>query len=210
MTQNGMEYEPGGAGRDRLLTAEQQHTLLQIARQAVEQSARQEEGLPNDVTDPRLLEKAAVFVTLWQEGDDAAGGADNRRLRGCIGRLQRDLPLYKAVHKAAVSAAGRDPRFPPVSEVELQGISIEVAILGPLQPVAHLQEVVIGEDGLVIEADGRRGLLLPKVAARLQWDRADLLRNVCLKAGLAEDTWPGTGTLYRFRTIEFEEDDGRR
>ena len=88
---------------------------------------------------------------------------------------------------------------------ELDSLIIEIAILSPLEQVNFLEEVVIGRDGLVIEAMGRRGLLLPKVATRLNWDREELLQNVCLKAGLPKDTWPETGQLYRFRTTVFHE-----
>ena len=188
-----------------ILNEGQRQALLRSARQAIEQTVTAEAGEAAEGFDAPLRQPAAVFVTLWQqeEGDPAA--EESKRLRGCIGRLRPDFPLYRAVTNAAISAATRDPRFAPVESHELDSLIIEIAILSPLEQVNFLEEVVIGRDGLVIEAMGRRGLLLPKVATRLNWDREELLQNVCLKAGLPKDTWPETGQLYRFRTTVFHE-----
>jgi AmmeMemoRadiSam system protein A len=186
------------------LSRDQKSEVLQLARQAIKNRVIQSSETPSGQIEENLSQPAAVFVTLWQETGDS-DEADAKRLRGCIGRLQPDYPLYLAVRNAAVSAATRDPRFPPVTPEELDSLTIEVALLSPLEVVNDLQDIVIGRDGLVIEAYGRRGLLLPKVATRLGWDREEFLRNVCYKAGLPPDTWPSTGTLYRFRTTVFQE-----
>ncbi len=47
----------------------------------------------------------------------------------------------------------------------------------------------MGEDGLVIEAEGRSGLLLPQVAPEQGWDRERFLEGVCMKAGLPPDAY---------------------
>lgn len=186
------------------LSEDQKNEILCLAREAIKDRVTRFPETAAGGIDEGLLQPAAVFVTLWQDtgdGDDA----DNRRLRGCIGRLQPDYPLYLAVRNAAVSAATRDPRFPPVAPEELDSLTIEVALLSPLEIVNDLHDIVIGRDGLVIEAYGRRGLLLPKVATRMGWGREEFLRNVCLKAGLPPDTWPAGGTLYKFSTTVFQE-----
>jgi AmmeMemoRadiSam system protein A len=88
----------------------------------------------------------------------------------------------------AVGAAGRDPRFAPVAPDELPEIAIEVSALSSIAPLRP-SDVEAGRHGLVVEYQGRRGLLLPQVATEHHWSRADLLRQVCIKAGLAADTW---------------------
>ena len=62
---------------------------------------------------------------------------------------------------------------------------------------------MLGRDGVIIEARGRRALLLPSVAPRQGWSKTDLLHNLCRKAGLPPDTWPTAGTLYRFEVFSF-------
>jgi len=186
------------------LSEDQMSEILHLAREAIKERVTRIPGTAAAALDEDLLQPAAVFVTLWQDVVDRDDAGD-RRLRGCIGRLQPDYPLYLAVMNAAVSAATRDPRFPPVAPEELDNLTIEVALLSALEIVNDLHDVVIGRDGLVIEAYGRRGLLLPKVATRMGWGREEFLRNVCLKAGLPPDTWPAGGTLYKFSTTGFQE-----
>ena len=187
------------------LSEEQQQVLLRTARKAIEQAVTESGTMIDEVFDDQLQQPSAVFVTLWQRKQDEPESEGSNHLRGCIGRLQADFPLYLAVKNAAISAATRDPRFSPVRPDEVDDLTIEIAILTPLETVDKLEEIVIGRDGLVIEAMSRRGLLLPKVASRMQWDRSEFLRNVCLKAGLPDNTWPENGQLYRFKTTVFHE-----
>jgi AmmeMemoRadiSam system protein A len=187
------------------LNEQQRQELLRLARQAITELVNNNRLAPKIGNDHTFDEHAAVFVTLWQPGSSNSKSEESKRLRGCIGRLQPDLPLDEAVKYAAISAATRDPRFVPVEPYELDGLTIEIAILSPLEEIASLDEIVIGRDGLVIEAQGRRGLLLPKVATRLNWNSEEFLCNVCLKAGLSEDIWPGNGKLYKFSTVVFHD-----
>jgi AmmeMemoRadiSam system protein A len=156
--------------------------LLGIAREtlglAVEEGRTYEPPEPGNA---ELLEERGVFVTLEKHGD----------LRGCIGYVLPTKPLYLAVRDMAISAALRDPRFPPVTAAELDSLHIEISVMTPLQPVADPEEIVVGEDGLVIEARGQSGLLLPQVAPEQGWDRERFLEGICMKAGLPPDayTW---------------------
>jgi AmmeMemoRadiSam system protein A len=109
------------------------------------------------------------------------------------------------VQVVAVGAATRDPRFAPLTLAELDKVRIEIAILSPLRPIKDLQQVIVGQDGLLIEGLGRRGLLLPKVAVRMGWDRESFLEGVCSKAGLPPDCWPGACSLYAFTSLVFDE-----
>ena len=151
---------------------------------------------------PRLLEPAAVFVTLRTSAVDTNGEGD---LRGCVGQVQARLPLCEAVQDAAIQAATADPRFPPVRESELDKLRIEISILSPMTLVKDLDEVEIGRHGLLIDGMGRRGLLLPSVAEQYNWDAQAFLRGLCMKAGLPDGVWPGEATLQSFTVAHFSE-----
>lgn len=129
------------------------------------------------------------------------GGA----LRGCIGRTDASDRLVDVVSQMATAAAARDPRFSAVRPDEVNTLSIEISVLGPLAPCAP-DDVVVGRDGLVVESSGRRGLLLPEVALNQGWDRAAFIRATCRKAGLPEDAVERGARLLAFRTEHFEED----
>jgi uncharacterized protein (TIGR00296 family) len=90
---------------------------------------------------------------------------------------------------------------------ELPAVTIEISVLGPLVPIAGPADVVIGRDGLVVEGDGLRGLLLPQVAVRYGWDADTFVRETCRKAGLAANACREGARLFRFEAEVFSEGD---
>ena len=101
-----------------------------------------------------------------------------------------------------------DPRFVDyfrsvTPESELAELSIEVSLLGPLEPVSSSAEVEIGRHGLVIERGRRRGLLLPQVACEWGWDAETFLAQTCRKAGLPLDAWRSGARIWRFEAEVF-------
>ncbi|UCH77909.1 MAG: AmmeMemoRadiSam system protein A [Candidatus Coatesbacteria bacterium] len=165
---------------ERPATTAEEKELLALAREtlrlAVEEGRTYE---PPPPALPELHEERGVFVTLKEGG----------RLRGCIGYVLPTKPLYLAVRDMAINSALRDPRFPPVTAAELPALYVEISVMTPLQPVADPNEIVVGEDGLVIEGQGRTGLLLPQVAPEQGWTREQFLEGVCMKAGLPPDAY---------------------
>jgi AmmeMemoRadiSam system protein A len=170
------------------------HRLLQIARAAIVAHVNGTSGPDMDHEDldgPR----AGAFVTLH-------AGA---QLRGCIGHIEADDLLPRVVARCAVSACSADPRFPAVDRSEVDQLSIELSILGPLEPIRGADEIEIGRHGLVVEKDWQRGLLLPQVAIEWHWDRVQFLEHTCRKAGLPPDAWKRGATMWRFEAEVFGE-----
>ncbi len=126
-----------------------------------------------------LVRPAAAFVTLTVGGE----------LRGCMGRLDAGRPLWENVRDAAIAAAIGDPRFPPLAPEEVPRVRIEVSILSLLTEIADAADFDAERHGIVVEAAGRRALLLPKVAREQGWDEAATLAAVCRKAGLPPEAW---------------------
>ncbi len=158
---------------------EAQKELLQIARTTL---ARYLKDRIFDKASPvagELKHSAGAFVTLENHGD----------LRGCIGHMAEDRPLYLTVQEMAIQAATGDPRFPSVTSDELSEIDIEISVLSPLREIRDPAEIQVGEHGLVVSGGFHRGVLLPQVASREGWDREKFLGYTCLKAGLPFDAW---------------------
>jgi AmmeMemoRadiSam system protein A len=138
--------------------------LLGLARTAVAVAAR---ALPPAALERALAcvgrtdRRAAAFVTL-SEGND---------LRGCMGMLDASRPVGESVVEAAACATRTDPRFPPVTPAELAALEVEVSVLGPLARIDDPLSFRVGIDGIVVERNGRRGLLLPEVAPMVDNDR---------------------------------------
>jgi len=159
--------------------------LLKLARESI-----QEEITGKKTTIPESLKqkysaKKGVFVTLTQAGD----------LRGCIGLIEPVVPLWQAVHQMAKQAAFNDPRFNPITSKEVNDIKIEISTL--TQPVLiiakkleeYLTQINIGVDGLIIEKNKNRGLLLPQVFPEWKANARKALEMTCEKAGLEQDAW---------------------
>ncbi|MFP4458639.1 MAG: AmmeMemoRadiSam system protein B [Candidatus Zixiibacteriota bacterium] len=194
------ESTPGA--EDYSLTREQKIYLLKLARQTINEYVKSGRTLkPEKPKDKKLTEKAAVFVTLERDG----------RLRGCIGQMMAQGPLYLAVRDMAISAAVNDHRFRPVSESELDKIDIEVSVLSPLKKIDSYEDIRLGKDGvyLVGNRDGmmRTGVFLPVVATDTGWSLDEFLGELCSqKAGLSRDCYKNPDTeLYTFTVLKFSE-----
>jgi AmmeMemoRadiSam system protein A len=153
--------------------------LLSLVRRSIG-TGLDDEDIPGDPPDDPLVHRpCGAFVTLKK------GGA----LRGCIGRMESSRPLWETVAMMARAAAFEDPRFPPVTREELEGLSVEISVLTPFQPLEDPLDVRVGTHGLLVEKGIFRGVLLPQVATEQGWTAEEFLRNVCLKASLPEDAW---------------------
>lgn len=178
-----------------MFTEQQQRSLVEIARTAVTSAVTGGRGAAVPVSHEELPGATGAFVTLKHGG----------RLRGCIGTLECRRPLAEEIATAAVSAALDDPRFQPLRPAELDGLEVEVSVLGPLEPIdpGDPAAIVIGRHGLVVEHDHRRGVLLPQVATEWGWDREQFLAQACAKAGLPGDCWRRGAKVYRFAAEVF-------
>ncbi|MGQ9561237.1 MAG: AmmeMemoRadiSam system protein A [Candidatus Oleimicrobiaceae bacterium] len=169
------------------LNAQEKEQLLRIARAAIESGLK---GQPLSEFAPiseRLRQKQGAFVTLHKRG----------ALRGCIGYVEPVSPLYLAVAEMAQAAAFEDPRFAPLSEEELPEIDLEISVLSPTREITDLEEIKVGEHGLIVQQGMHKGLLLPQVATEYNWDRITFLRHTCLKAGLPADAYKDKGTTIK-------------
>lgn len=172
-------------------------TLLGIARSAIESRLH---GSAASLEAPWLAQAGATFVTLTREG----------ALRGCIGSLQAARPLGVDVAENALGAAFRDPRFPPVAADEWPRCRLEVSLLSPPKAMRFadeadlLEQIAAGEDGLILEADGRRATFLPQVWGSIS-DKRQFLRELARKAGLPADIRLGRCRVSRYRVAKWKE-----
>jgi AmmeMemoRadiSam system protein B/AmmeMemoRadiSam system protein A len=163
--------------------------LKEIARTSIESAVlgRQAPEL-SGITD-KLKEPYGIFVTIKKHGD----------LRGCIGRIIGDQPVYISCREMARAAALEDPRFPPVSPDELKDLKIEISVLTPMQRVKGKDDIVVGRDGLYIRKGMFSGLLLPQVPVEQGWNVDQFLAQTCHKAGLPVDSLAAKDIeIYRF------------
>ena len=181
------------------LTDEDKKALLSLARKTIP-FALQNRRVPEPselgvgITDSMSAIRGA-FVTLKKNG----------QLRGCIGDIFPQRPLYKSVIVNAINAAFNDRRFPQVTSDECDDITIEISALTPPEPVARYGQIRIGIDGVVLKKDGRSAVFLPQVAPEQGWNLDQTLTQLSLKAGLPADAWKQGAEFLVFQADVFGE-----
>ncbi|MBI2827804.1 MAG: AmmeMemoRadiSam system protein A [Acidobacteria bacterium] len=160
------------------LSEHDQQRLLTLARRALEARIRRQPP-PRPERGGALEWPRGAFVTIYCRGD----------LRGCLGRIETEAPLADTIAHLAASVSDSDPRFDPVSALELAGIDVEISVLTPEREIHSIAEIEIGRHGLIVERGARRGLLLPQVAIAYGWDAQTFVSHTCLKAALPADAW---------------------
>ena len=171
-----------------MLSEQQGRTLIRLARQTIEEQLGMQPSsppAPEELDDPQLLEKRAVFVTLNKHG----------QLRGCIGSLVGMESILDGVRRHAVNAAFHDHRFTPVSKVEVGELTIDISVL--TEPVRLKYENTDDlatklrprQDGVILkDIFGASATFLPQVWEQLPTPEL-FLDHLCRKAGLPDKTW---------------------
>jgi len=177
------------------LTKEDKEKLLTVARKTVSEYVKNKKIPDFKIESEVLQKKCGAFVTLKKK---------NGTLRGCIGHIVAEKPLFLVVKDMAIAAATQDYRFPPVTPSEIDDIEIEISVLTPMQRVNSEDEIKVGRDGLLIKRGYMSGLLLPQVPVEQGWDKATFLEHTCYKAGLPADAWRSS-ELWKFQAIVFSE-----
>jgi len=171
------------------------HPLVQLARRTIETYIRQGKQIePPRELSPEMRQQAGAFVTLHRQG----------QLRGCIGTIQpTQANLAEEVIHNAISAATRDPRFPPLRSEELDDLEVKVDVLKEPEAVDNLDELDPKRYGLIVQSVAqpwKRGLLLPNlesidtVEKQVYWTRYH-------KAGITDPDEPVQ--MYRFEVVRY-------
>ncbi|HUU17891.1 MAG TPA: AmmeMemoRadiSam system protein B [Sedimentisphaerales bacterium] len=197
--QNNPEIKPQANNPELELTEEDKKQLLTLARKTIVYALRtqrvpQASELGVSISDAMSCPRAA-FVTLKKHS----------QLRGCIGDIFPQRPLYKSVIRNAINACVNDRRFLPVTEEECNDITIEISALTAPEPVASSNDIRIGIDGVVLSKDGRSAVFLPQVAPEQGWDVNQMLTQLSLKAQLPADAWKEGASFLVFQADVFGE-----
>jgi len=117
-------------------------------------------------------------------------------------------PLVVDVAENAFNAAFQDLRFTPLRAAEFPLLTIHISVLGPMEPLLCaseadlLEKMRVGEDGLEIEYEAHRGVLLPSVWDQLP-DKQLFLQMLKMKAKIPPRFWSRRINLHRFTTESF-------
>jgi AmmeMemoRadiSam system protein A/AmmeMemoRadiSam system protein B len=188
------ENEQGWLSSAAPMTASTGEELPALACLAIETFVREGRVIETPSSPSALLQaRAACFVSIK---------TDEGALRGCIGTIE---PLRENLAEElianAISAATRDPRFPPVKAVELSHLRYSVDVLSEPEP-ARFEELDPAIYGVIVEDEAglNRGLLLPDIEGIETVSQQ--VEIAMRKAGIAKGT---PLRLFRFRVERFRE-----
>jgi len=180
-------------------SADQRKFLLELARRTITRVTNGDSPPELDAAtvSENLRSSRACFVTLTKNND----------LRGCIGSIFPEEPLYQAVISRARAAALEDRRFLPVRSEELKDIQIEISVLTiPRRlefrsPEDLMQKLRPGTDGVVLRMGMRQSTFLPQVWEQIP-DKTDFLDHLAQKAGMSASAWRESGTSVLIYQVE--------
>ncbi|OGN87609.1 MAG: AMMECR1 domain-containing protein [Chloroflexi bacterium RBG_13_46_9] len=172
-----------------VFTARSESPLVKLARETVESYIKQGTVPAAKHVTPEMKGQAGVFVSI-HKGDE---------LRGCIGTIgPTEANIAAEIIQNAVSAATRDPRFPPVSQSELPELNYKVDVLTEPELIQGTHQLDPKKYGVIVEAGWRRGLLLPDLEGV---DSIDYQIEICrAKAGIGQNE---PVKLYRFEVKRY-------
>lgn len=155
--------------------------LFEIVKKTIESRFTNNRYVIDEESIPESLKKPlGAFVTLKINGN----------LRGCIGRFISSEPLFNVVSESAISSAFEDPRFSPLTREEFKKTDIEITVLGQLEKISNINEIVLGKHGIYIRKGQLSGTMLPQVATENGWTVEEFLGFTSRdKAGLGWDGW---------------------
>ncbi|MFQ6009497.1 MAG: TIGR00296 family protein [Candidatus Aenigmatarchaeota archaeon] len=178
--------------------------LVQLARDVIVSELKEEVIVIPPEYPRELDQRTGIFVTLFKKMSGF------RQLRGCIGLAYPEKPLVEGCVQAAIAVL-KDDRFPAIKLEDVDSIEVEVSVLTEPtrmtveKPEDYLEKIEIGRDGLIIKKGIMSGLLLPQVPVEQAWDVQQYLNNLCIKAGLSENTWlDPAAEIYRFKSQIFK------
>lgn len=158
---------------------------IDLAQKAIESYIKNKKIIkpPADLSRELRERKAGAFVTIKRLALSRVEG-ENGDLRGCIGTyLPEKKNMAEEIITNAILAATADPRFNPVSIIELDKLKISVDILSAPEEVGSVDVLNPQKYGVIVETkDGRGGLLLPDIEGVETVE--DQISIACDKAGI--------------------------
>jgi AmmeMemoRadiSam system protein A len=166
------------------------HPLARLAKRTVESYVKQGKVIRAKRLTPEMKQKAGVFVSIHKGGE----------LRGCIGTFEpQTANVAEEIIVNTISSAIRDPRFYPIIPNELRDLEYSVDVLTKPKPVKNQDQLDAKRYGVIVEAGGRRGLLLPDLEGV---DSVDYQIDICRqKAGIMPNE---PVRLYRFEVKRYK------
>jgi AmmeMemoRadiSam system protein A len=148
-----------------------------------------------DIKDPQF--SGGLFVTL----------KISENLRGCIGRMWNDGSAFTLLPRLSLETAFHDYRFKPLTQSELDAVSISHSVLSNPIHITKWEDIELGNHGIIFSLHNRRSVFLPEVAIEQNWDLEQTLKHLAVKAGLDMESFRNPESEFQvFTSLKYGED----
>jgi len=189
------------------LTGYEKKELIKLARTTVQNEFQEPtERIPDHLlaplVSPGIEQKSGAFVTI---------NLPSNNLRGCIGRIISNDPLYKTVISMSKAAAFNDTRFSPVTKDELKDLVFDITVLSKPERIASVDDIKIGKHGIILTKLGLNNhplgaaVFLPQVPVENRWNLETTLEYLSEKAGFDKKAWQTDCAFEVFEGFEIKE-----
>ncbi|MBD3231619.1 AmmeMemoRadiSam system protein B [Candidatus Dependentiae bacterium] len=188
------------------LTDFEKQALLTCARDTLKNyfkntSKKIEEHLLWPIPSLGIMQNKGAFVTL---------NTKDGNLKGCIGKIVAEEPLFATVQRMVKQSAFHDERFTPLKKNELENIIIDISVLTPPKNIDNYNDIKIGKHGIILQKfiSGKglkSAVFLPQVPVSFGWDLQTTLEHLSTKAGLTKDAWKNDCKFQVFESFEISE-----
>lgn len=187
------------------LNAQEKEYLLNLARESAENYLKKNKKI--EIKEEDVPEKLKTIKGCFVTFTDTREG----KLRGCIGHILPQKPLYECVIENSINAAINDKRFNPITFEELKSLKIDISILSVPALLEHdnpeelLSKLKQGEQGVILKQGVHQSTYLPSVWNQIP-DKEEFLTNLCIKGNMEEGCWKDSKTeIYVYDAFDFSE-----
>jgi AmmeMemoRadiSam system protein A len=148
------------------------HPYVRLAMEAIREHVVGGEVKEPPYPLPDEFKKAAgAFVSIKKDGE----------LRGCIGTITpTEKNLAAEIIRNAIASSNHDRRFTPVTEEELESLTMSVDVLSAPEDIDSPEDLNPKIYGVIVTSGEKRGLLLPDLAGI---DTPERQIEICRKKG---------------------------
>jgi AMMECR1 domain-containing protein len=141
-----------------------------------------------------------VFSSLYCMSDHGT------LLRGCMGRIESKLPLYKMVYQMTKQAGCKDLRFCSLKEKEANDAIISLSVIVDLKKI-HDYTQIQALDGVLLQYDDKLAISLPAIKPEPFWNYKSVLIKLSDQIGIPGFSWNNQrAKISVFRSLTFQEE----
>jgi AMMECR1 domain-containing protein len=150
-----------------------------------------------------MTQPHGVFTSVYTMSDHGIV------LRGCMGKVESQVPLFDMVYQMSEQAARKDLRFYPICQKDIANTIISLAVVVDLKDVMKCDEIDEW-DGVLLKYNDKLAVVLPCKSSKIRtpgWNYDAMLSDLSSQIQLDSFLWKNPySKIFTFGTFDFQEE----